>query len=113
MRQIALRRIVPMRFAGWFMRPDFWLPQWWNVRRQLTKIVSSGLHLRMRPAGRVGTLVESPVSTAGLSCVDIDEKRWMQSGAVLEAGSAYNAFKHSIQGRVERYLANAAAGIRL
>lgn len=57
----------------------------------------------------VGTVVESAVAVDGLDCVAIDEKRWMLSGSVPEAGSAYNAFKHSIKGSVERYLASAPA----
>lgn len=64
--------------------------------------------LVMGEASMVGMVVESPVSVDGLDCVAIDEKRWMLSGSVAEAGSAYNAFKHSIKGSVERYLANAA-----
>jgi len=66
--------------------------------------------LVMGEAGMVGTVVESPLEVDGLSCVAIDEKRWMLSGPVAEAGLAYRSLKHSIRGSVEKYLANAAAG---
>ena len=58
----------------------------------------------------VGTVVESQLSVDGLSCVPIDEKRWMLSGAVPEAGLAYSSFKHSIKGSAEEYLENAIEG---
>jgi glycerol kinase len=58
----------------------------------------------------VGTVVETQTSVDGLACVQIDEKRWMLSGAVPEAGAAYSSFKHSIKGSVEKYLENAAEG---
>ena len=61
-------------------------------------------------ASMVGTVVERQVSVDGLTCVPIDEKRWMLSGAVPEAGVAYASFKHSIKGSVEKYLENAAEG---
>jgi glycerol kinase len=61
-------------------------------------------------ASMVGTVVESQVAVDGLSCLQIDEKRWMLSGAVPEAGAAYSSFKHSIRGSVEEYLENAAEG---
>jgi hypothetical protein len=64
--------------------------------------------LVMGEASMVGTVIESPVAIDGLSCVPIDEKRWMLSGLVAEAWPAYSSFKHSIKGSVERYLANAA-----
>jgi hypothetical protein len=65
--------------------------------------------LVMGEAGMAGRMIESPVSVEGLSCVPIDEKRWMLSGTVAEAWTAYSAFRQSINGSVERYLANAAA----
>jgi hypothetical protein len=65
--------------------------------------------LVMGEAAMLGTVIESPVEVDGLTCGRIDEKRWMLSGAVPEAGVAYTSFKHSIKGSVERYLASAAA----
>jgi len=56
----------------------------------------------------LGTVVDRPVEAEGLACVQIDEKRWLVSGAVAEAGPAYSSFKHSIKGSVERYVENAA-----
>jgi hypothetical protein len=65
--------------------------------------------LVMGDASMVGTVVEGRVAIEGLTCVQIDEKRWMLSGAVPEAGAAYAAFKRAIKGSVERYLEGAAA----
>jgi glycerol kinase len=58
----------------------------------------------------VGTLVESQVAIEGLTCIPIDERRWMLSGAVPEAGLAYSSFRHAIKGSVEKYLENATEG---
>jgi sugar (pentulose or hexulose) kinase len=63
--------------------------------------------LVMGDASMVGTVVESQVSVEGLTCVQIDEKRWMLSGAVPEAGLAYASFKRAIKGSIEKYLVSA------
>jgi glycerol kinase len=65
--------------------------------------------LVLADASMVATVIGSQVSGEGLTCVQIDEKRWLLSGAVPEAEVAYAAFKQSIKGSVEKYLENAAA----
>jgi hypothetical protein len=59
----------------------------------------------------LGTVVESTPANlpAGLTCVRIDEKRWLLSGSVPEAGAAYAAFKRAIKGSMEKYLETAGA----
>ncbi len=52
----------------------------------------------------VASIVESPSTIEGLTCMPVDEKRWMLFGAVPEAGQAYTSFKQSIKGSVEEYL---------
>jgi 3-deoxy-D-manno-octulosonate 8-phosphate phosphatase (KDO 8-P phosphatase) len=64
----------------------------------------------MGDAGMVAALAENPATIEGLSCVPVDEKRWMLSGAVPDAGLAYLSFKHAIKGSVEKYLENAPPG---
>jgi len=34
-------------------------------------------------------VVERPIAMEGLTCVAVDEKTWLLSGAVPEAGGAY------------------------
>jgi glycerol kinase len=57
----------------------------------------------------LGTVVGSPVEA--LTCVPIDEKRWLLSGNVPEAGRAYSALKRELKlkGSLEEYLETAAA----
>ncbi|HEV1285537.1 MAG TPA: hypothetical protein VNU44_09505 [Bryobacteraceae bacterium] len=57
----------------------------------------------------LGTVAESPVEA--LTCVPIDEKRWLLSGNVPEAGRAYSALKRELKlkGSLEEYLETAAA----
>jgi gluconokinase len=57
----------------------------------------------------MGTVFESPVE--GLTCLPIDEKRWLLSGDVPEAGGAYAALKRelNVKGSIEGYLETAAA----
>jgi 3-deoxy-D-manno-octulosonate 8-phosphate phosphatase (KDO 8-P phosphatase) len=57
----------------------------------------------------VGTIVEGPGTAEGLTCTQIDEKRWMLVGSVAEAGAAYTSFRRSIKGSVDQYLETAAA----
>ena len=59
----------------------------------------------------LGTVVESQLEVDGLTCVPIDEKRWLLSGAAPEAGGAYAALKHElkVKGSIEGYLETAAA----
>jgi glycerol kinase len=64
----------------------------------------------MGDASMVGTVTDRPVSFEGLSCAAIDEKRWLVSGVVPEAGAAYSSFKRAIKGSVEKYLESAAEG---
>ncbi len=66
--------------------------------------------LVMGDASMVGMVVEIQTAVDGLTCVPIDEKRWMLSGAVPEAGFAYALFKRAIKGSVERYLDSAVEG---
>jgi len=68
------------------------------------------LGLLIGDASIVGTVARSPLTGDGLTCVPLDEKRWLVSGAVPEAGSAYADLKHSIKGTVEEYIEKAAAG---
>jgi hypothetical protein len=65
--------------------------------------------LVMGDRSMVATVVESPVAMEGLSSTPIDEKRWLVSGAVPEAGAAYSSFRNGIKGSAEKYLENAAA----
>ena len=67
------------------------------------------LGLAIGESSMLGTVVDRPLTGEGLTCVPIDEKRWLLSGAVQEAGVAFAQFKHAIKGSVERYLDNAAA----
>lgn len=60
-------------------------------------------------ASLIGTIVDHPVTIEGLSCKQIDGKRWLLSAAVPDAWDAYSAFKHSIKGSVERYIESAPA----
>jgi sugar (pentulose or hexulose) kinase len=71
---------------------------------------SEQVALVLGEASMVGTVMDRPVSFEGLTCISIDEKRWLVSGAVPEAGAAYNSFKHAVKGSVEKYLASAAEG---
>lgn len=56
----------------------------------------------------IGTIVEGPGTAEGLTCTQIDEKRWLLVGSIAEAGPAYASFRHSIKGSVDQYLENAA-----
>ena len=58
----------------------------------------------------LGMVIEGPVAIEGLTCVPIDEKRWLLSGEVAEAGGAYAAVKHElkVKGSIEGYLETAA-----
>jgi glycerol kinase len=57
----------------------------------------------------LGTVVERQLAVDGLTCISIDEKRWLLSGAVPEAGGAYAAVKHAVKvkGSIEGYLETA------
>jgi hypothetical protein len=68
--------------------------------------------LTIDEASMMGTVVDRPLTIDGLACVQIDEKRWLLSGAVPEAGGAYAALKHElkVRGSIEGYLESAAAG---
>jgi hypothetical protein len=66
--------------------------------------------LVMGDASMVATVVESPVNVDGLTCVAIDEKRWLVSGSVPEAGAAYAALKRAVKGSLQKYLESAAEG---
>lgn len=48
----------------------------------------------------------------GLTCVAIDEQRWLLAGEVPEAGGAYSDLKHEmhLKGSLEEYLETAAEG---
>jgi hypothetical protein len=73
------------------------------VSRERFALVIAGEH------SMLATVVESQPGElpAGLRCVRIDEKRWLLSGSVPEAGSAYASLKQGIKGSVEEYLENA------
>jgi hypothetical protein len=53
----------------------------------------------------LGAVIESPVT----GCIEIDEKRWLVSSAIPEAGGIYSSLKRAIQGSVEEFLDRAAA----
>ena len=72
-------------------------------------VSSQSLALVMGDAGMLGTVVERQISVDGLTCLPIDEKRWMVSGAVPEAGLGYTSLRRAIKGSVEKYLVDAAA----
>jgi hypothetical protein len=59
----------------------------------------------------LGTVVGSPMAVEGLTCVPIDEKRWLLSGDAPEAGGAYAALKRElkVKGSVEEYLETAGS----
>jgi len=59
----------------------------------------------------LGMVVERQITIDGLTCVAIDEKTWLLSGAVPEAGGAYAAVKRElkVKGSMEGYLETAAA----
>jgi len=66
--------------------------------------------LVMGARSMLATVIERQVVADGLTCVAIDEKRWLLSGSVPEAGAAYASLRKAIKGSVERYLENAAEG---
>jgi hypothetical protein len=68
--------------------------------------------LAIGEASLMGTVVDRQLTADGLTCVQIDEKRWLLSGAVPEAGGAYAELKHElkVRGSLEAYLESAAAG---
>jgi len=92
--------------AAWF--PS--LPEGAGVVLGSGCVGSEQVALVMGEASMVGTVMDRPVSLEGLTCIEIDEKRWLVSGAVPEAGAAYSSFKHAIKGSVEKYLESAAEG---
>lgn len=57
----------------------------------------------------MGAVLPAPMTAEGLFCARIDEKRWLLSCAVPEAGGAYAAVKHElrVKGSVEGYLETA------
>lgn len=55
----------------------------------------------------LGTVTDGPLGD--LTSMQIDEKRWLVSGAVPEAGAVYAAIKQKAKGSVEAYLDKAAA----
>ena len=59
----------------------------------------------------LGMVVERPIAMDGLTCAQIDDRRWLLSGAVQEAGGAYAAVKRElkVKGSIEGYLETAAA----
>jgi len=59
----------------------------------------------------LGMVIEHPIAIKGLTCAPIDEKRWLLSGEVAEAGGAYAALKHElkVKGSIEGYLEKAPA----
>jgi glycerol kinase len=59
----------------------------------------------------LGMVVERPIALEGLTCAQIDDRRWLLSGAVPEAGGAYAAVKRElkVKGSIEGYLETAAA----
>jgi hypothetical protein len=67
--------------------------------------------LAIGEASLMGTMVDRRLTADGLTCVQIDEKRWLLSGAVPEAGGAYASLKHDlkVKGSIEGYLETAAA----
>jgi sugar (pentulose or hexulose) kinase len=75
------------------------------VRREL-------FGLAIGEASLMGTVVDRQLIADGLTCAPIDEKRWLLSGAVPDAGGAYAALKHEFKARgsIEGYLETAAAG---
>ncbi len=58
----------------------------------------------------LGMVVESRVALDGLTCAQIDDRRWLLSGTVPEAGGAYAAVKRElkVKGSIEGYLEAAA-----
>jgi hypothetical protein len=58
----------------------------------------------------LGMVVERPMAMDGLACAQIDDRRWLLSGAVPEAGGAYAAVKRElkVKGSIEGYLETAA-----
>jgi len=58
----------------------------------------------------LGTVIECELQVAGLACVPIDEKRWLFSGELPEAGEAYASLKQAIKGSVEEFLDTAVPG---
>lgn len=57
----------------------------------------------------LGAIAGGPVTAEGLAYVKIDEKRWLISGTVPEAGAALASLRHAIKGSIERYVENAPA----
>ena len=58
----------------------------------------------------LGMVVERQIAIDGLTCVSIDNKRWLLCGAVPEAAGAYAAVKRElkVKGSIEGYLETAA-----
>jgi hypothetical protein len=67
--------------------------------------------LAIGEASLLGTVVDRQLTVDDLTCIQIDEKRWLLSRAVPQAGGAYAALKHEmkVKGSIEGYLETAAA----
>jgi sugar (pentulose or hexulose) kinase len=86
------------------------LPEGASVVLGIGCVSSEQCALVVGETSMLGTVIERPIDAEGLTCVAIDEKRWLLAGAVPEAGLAYGSLKKAIKGSVEKYLAEAAEG---
>jgi len=63
--------------------------------------------LVMGAVSMLGTVTERHMMD--LSCVEIDEKRWLLSGSIPEAGGVYAGLRRTVKGSLERFLETADA----
>jgi hypothetical protein len=63
--------------------------------------------LVMGAVSMLGTVTERHMMD--LSCVEIDEKRWLLSGSIPEAGAVYTGLRRKVKGSLERFLETADA----
>jgi len=108
-------RVTPEDRTAW---PAFHNTQWFaalpegaGVALGCGAVNTSKFALEVSSASMMATVAASKPQTLpeGVTCAPIDEKRWLISCPVPEAGAVYAALKKLVKGRVEAYLESASA----
>jgi 3-deoxy-D-manno-octulosonate 8-phosphate phosphatase (KDO 8-P phosphatase) len=108
-------RVTPQDRAAW---PAFQNAQWFpalpegaGVALGCGVVNTSKFALEVDSASTVATVAPAKPETLpeGMTCAPIDDKRWLISCPVPEAGAVYDALKKQVKGRVEAYLESASA----
>ncbi|HVO99384.1 MAG TPA: HAD hydrolase family protein [Bryobacteraceae bacterium] len=110
----AASEVTPEDRAAW---PSFADAAWFPALPEGsgTAIGCGGIYPRFAldagAASMVATVAEAKPENLpeGVTCAPVDEKRWLISCLVPEAGSVYEALKRELKGRVEAYLETARA----